>query len=249
MRMKSARRWSLRWLVAACVSSSAVMAPVMAQGVPVIDVAGLAQAVQQFEQMRSQLGVLNQQYQQAQQMYGSVNRLTSMGDIASVLQNPAVRRALPADFGAAEQALMGNGAGAFGSKADAIRGSNEVYSRDGANDFYSQELRRSQGQNAGQQSVASAMYEASTKRLDGIDQLRAKIGETADAAEKTDLQNRIATESAAIQIDIVKMQALAMIQQAQIQTRDQRAQEHFQKQIDDGVRSLGGTPGSANVSQ
>ena len=244
MQIKSARRWSRLVLAAACVSSSTVMA----QGVPVIDVAGLAQAVQQFEQMRSQLGVLNQQYQQAQQMYGSVNRLTNMGEIAAVLQNPAVRRALPSDFGAAEQALMGNGSGGFGSKADSIRGSNEVYNRDGANDFYSQELRRNQGQNAGQQSVASAMYEASSKRLDGIDQLRAKIGETSDAAEKADLQNRIATESAAIQNDIVRMQALAMIQQAQIQTREQREKENFQKQIDDGVRSLGGTPGSPGVT-
>jgi type IV secretion system protein VirB5 len=83
MRIMNARRWSLRVMVAACVSSPAVMA----QGVPVIDVAGLAQAVQQFEQMRSQLSVLNQQYQQAQQAYTSVNRLTNMGDIASVLQS------------------------------------------------------------------------------------------------------------------------------------------------------------------
>jgi type IV secretion system protein VirB5 len=223
-------------------------APAMAQGMPVIDISAIAQQLQQLEQMRAQLGALNQQIAQGQQLFGSLNQLTSMGDIASALNSPAIRRALPADFASAERALMGTGAGSFGASSDVGRTANEVYSRSplGDNGFYAQEVKRTQSGNAGQVSVGQAMYDAASKRLDGLETLRQQIGQAASAAAKQDLANRIATESAMAQTDMLRMQALAMVQQAQRQVQEQRGRERFDQQLDAGLDSLGATPAASS---
>jgi type IV secretion system protein VirB5 len=217
----------------------------MAQGVPVIDLSSIAQQIQQLEQMRSQLTALNQQISQSQQMFASVNQLTNMGDIATALNNPAIRRALPADFASVEKALMGTGTGAFGTNADAQRSANEVYTRPG-DDFYASEVKRTQGANAGAVSVGQGMYEAASARIDGLEQLRQQIGQADSAAAKADLGNRIAVETAMLNTDMLRMQAVAMVQKAQIQVQEQRAKERYDQLVDDGIQSLGGgAPGSS----
>ena len=79
-----------------------------AQGIPVFDAQGIFQAIQQLQQMQ-------QQFDQLKQTHQAFNKITSMGDIASILNSPAVRKALPADFGAAQSALLGQGADQFKS--------------------------------------------------------------------------------------------------------------------------------------
>ena len=86
----------MRRLVTGAVVSAVLYGNAAAQGIPVIDISAIAQAIQQLQQMQAQLG-------QLQQTHASFNKLTSMGDIAAVLNNPSVRRALPADFGAASR--------------------------------------------------------------------------------------------------------------------------------------------------
>jgi type IV secretion system protein VirB5 len=226
----------------------AAAGPVAAQGVPVIDLSSIAQQLQQLEQMRSQLTALNQQITQAQKMFDSVNQLTNMGDVASALNNPSIRKALPADFTKLESALMGTGSGAFGTSADALRSSNEVYSRPG-DDFYATELKRTQGLNAGSMSVGQGMYEAATARIDGLEQLRQQIGQADSAATKADLGNRIAVETAMLNTDMLRMQAVAMIQRAQIQVQEQRSKERYDQLVDQGIQSLSGAAASGTPSQ
>ena len=215
----------------------------LAQGVPVIDVSAIAHQLEQLAEARNQIAALQQQITQAQQLFTSLNQLTNMGDIASALNTPAVRLALPNDFAGAEKALMGAGGGAFGTNASTQRSANEVFSRPlGDNDFYAQEVLRSQNANAGQISVGQGMYEAATKRLDGLEDLRRQIGQTDSAAAKQDLGNRIATESAMLQTDILRMQALAMVQQAQNQVQKQRSRERFDQMNRQSLQSFGGSP-------
>ena len=219
-----------------------------AQGVPVIDLSSIAQQIQQLEQMRNQLTALNQQISQAQQMFQSVNQMTNMGEIATALNNPAIRRALPADFASVEKALMGTGNGAFGTNADAQRSANEVYTRPG-DDFYASEVKRTQGANAGAASVGQGMYEAASARIDGLEQLRQQIGQTDSAAAKADLGNRIAVETAMLNTDMLRMQAVAMVQKAQIQVQEQRAKERYDQLVDEGIQSLGGGTSASTPSQ
>ncbi|MGR9145649.1 P-type DNA transfer protein VirB5 (plasmid) [Rhizobium leguminosarum] len=204
---------------------------VSAQGIPVIDETAIAKQIESITQLKSQLDTLNQQLQQAQQLYASLNKVTNMADVAGLLNDPSIRKALPQDFNAIEGLLKGNGTGVLGNSASKFLDDNSTY-RTSANDFYAQELARAQNQNAGQMSLGQQIYDAATKRIDGIDQLRQQISGAADAKDIADLQARLQAETAFLQTDMLRMQALQMVQQAQVQVDDQRKAADWRKRLD-----------------
>ncbi|MGR8964166.1 P-type DNA transfer protein VirB5 (plasmid) [Rhizobium leguminosarum] len=204
---------------------------VSAQGIPVIDETAIAKQIESISKLKSQLDTLNQQLQQAQQLYASLNKVTNMADVAGLLNDPSIRKALPQDFNAIEGLLKGNGTGVLGNSASKFLDDNSTY-RTSANDFYAQELARAQNQNAGQMSLGQQIYDAATKRIDGIDQLRQQISGAADAKDIADLQARLQAETAFLQTDVLRMQALQMVQQAQVQVDDQRKAEDWRKRLD-----------------
>ncbi len=62
------------------------------QGIPVIDQSAIAKQIESITQLKSQLDTLNQQLQQAQQLYVSLNKITNMADVANLLNDPSIRR-------------------------------------------------------------------------------------------------------------------------------------------------------------
>ena len=80
-----------------------------AQGIPVIDESAIAKQIESITQLKSQLDALNQQLQHAQQLYGSLNKITNMADVAGLLNDPSIRKALPQDFNAIEGLFKGSG--------------------------------------------------------------------------------------------------------------------------------------------
>lgn len=201
------------------------------QGIPVIDQTAILKHIESIAQLKSQLAALHQQIEQAQQLYGSLNKLTDMADVASVLNDPAIRKALPSDFAAIEGLLKGNGSGVFGQSASKFLEGNSSYRTD-ADDFYAKELSRIQNQNAGQMSLGQQIYDAATKRIDGIDELREKISSASDAKEIADLQARLQAEQAFLQTDVLRMEGLQMVQRAQAQVDEQRKAEDWRQRMD-----------------
>ncbi|MGI8397500.1 P-type DNA transfer protein VirB5 [Agrobacterium deltaense] len=202
-----------------------------AQGIPVTDQAAIAKQIESIAQLKSQLDALNQQITQAQQLYGSLNKITNMADVASLLNDSSIRKALPQDFNAIESLFKGSGSGVFGDSASKFLEGNSTY-RTSANDFYAQELSRIQNKNAGQMSLGQQIYNAATKRIDGIDELRQKISSAADTKDIADLQARLQAESAFLQTDVLRMQGLQMVQQAQVQVDEQRKAEDWRQRMD-----------------
>lgn len=202
-----------------------------AQGIPVTDQAAIAKQIESIAQLKSQLDALNQQLQQAQQLYGSLNKITNMADVASLLNDSSIRKALPQNFNAIESLFKGSGSGVFGDSASKFLEGNSTYRTD-ANDFYAQELSRVQNKNAGQMSLGQQIYDAATKRIDGIDELRQKISSAADAKDIADLQARLQAETAFLQTDVLRMQGLQMVQQAQVQVDEQRKAEDWRQRMD-----------------
>ncbi|WP_223568307.1 P-type DNA transfer protein VirB5 [Agrobacterium tumefaciens] len=207
------------------------------QGIPVNDQAAIAKQIESIAQLKSQLDALNEQIGQARQLYGSLNKLTDMADVAEVLNDPAIRKALPSDFAAIEGLLKGNGTGVFGDSASRFLEGNSTYRTD-ADDFYAQELSRLQNKNAGQMSLGEQIYDAATKRIDGIDQLRGKISTAGDAKEIADLQARLQAEQAFLQTDVLRMEVLKMVQQAQNQVDEQRKAEDWRQRMDNMKAAL-----------
>ena len=207
------------------------------QGIPVNDQAAIAKQIESIAQLKSQLDALNEQIGQARQLYGSLNKLTDMADVAEVLNDPAIRKALPSDFAAIEGLLKGNGTGVFGDSASRFLEGNSTYRTD-ADDFYAQELSRLQNKNAGQMSLGGQIYDAATKRIDGIDQLRGKISTAGDAKQIADLQARLQAEQAFLQTDVLRMEGLRMVQQAQNQVDEQRKAEDWRQRMDNMKAAL-----------
>jgi len=201
------------------------------QGIPVIDQTAILKHIESITQLKSQLDALHQQIEQAQQLYGSLNKLTDMADVASVLNDPAIRKALPSDFAAIEGLLKGQGTGVFKDSASKFLEGNSTY-RTETDDFYAKELARVQNKNAGQMSLGQQIYDAATKRIDGIDQLREKISTASDAKEIADLQARLQAEQAFLQTDVLRMEGLRMVQQAQNQVDEQRKAEDWRQRMD-----------------
>lgn len=216
--------------------SCLIAGPASAQ-MAVIDWAAIAQMVQQLKAAQEQFALL-------QQTHDSFNKLTNMGDIASVLNSPGVRQALPSNFAQAEQALMGAG-GSGGSSSQWEQ--QDTIVTPGGNDYYSKEVARVQGANAGSKSMAQQMYDGAAKRSAGIEQLRTQIGQSEDPKTIADLSARIQIEMLAAQQDVLKMQGLAMLQMAEVQTQEQRRRETFDKSVDDNITRLGGTPGTVGA--
>ncbi|MGV1926361.1 P-type DNA transfer protein VirB5 [Agrobacterium tumefaciens] len=207
------------------------------QGIPVNDQAAIAKQIESIAQLKSQLDALNEQIGQARQLYGSLNKLTDMADVAEVLNDPAIRKALPSDFAAIEGLLKGNGTGVFGDSSSRFLEGNSTYRTD-ADDFYAQELSRLQNKNAGQMSLGEQIYDAATKRIDGIDQLRGKISTAGDAKQIADLQARLQVEQAFLQTDVLRMEGLRMVQQAQNQVDEQRKAEDWRQRMDNMKAAL-----------
>ncbi|AWM28143.1 P-type DNA transfer protein VirB5 [Sinorhizobium fredii] len=201
------------------------------QGIPVIDQTAIAKHIETIAELKSQLDALNQQIEQAQQLYGSLNKLTDMADVASVLNDPTIRNALPADFNAIADLFKGNGTGVLNDSASKFLEGNSTY-RTSADDFYAQELSRIQAKNAGQMSLGQQIYDTATKRIDGIDQLREKISTASDAKDIADLQARLLAETAFLQTDMLRMEGLRMVQQAQAQVDEQRRAEDWRQRMD-----------------
>ena len=211
-------------------ASAALSRCACAQGIPVFDVSAIAQAIQQLQAMQTQLD-------QLKQTHASFNKLTSMGEIAAILNKPDIRRALPSNFGDAQTALLGQG-------ADAFKSSDGIYVSP-ASDYYTAQVNRRRDGIAGQKSIGQQMYDAASTRIDGIDTLRRQIGQAEDPKTIADLQARISTEIAAANTDVLRMQALAMVVRAQEQQdelkRGQDFEQSLQKQID-ALRVPGGAP-------
>lgn len=218
-------------IVLLTASLLASVAAAKAQGIPVIDETSIAKQIESIAQLKSQLDALNKQISQADQLYGSLNKITNMADVASLLNDPSIRKALPQDFNAIEGLFKGSSSGVFGDSASKFLQDNSTY-RSSANDFYAQELSRVQNKNAGQMSLGQQIYDAATKRIDGIDQLRQQISSAADAKDIADLQARLQAETAFLQTDVLRMQGLQMVQQAEVQIDDQRKAEDWRQRMD-----------------
>ncbi|ACP22482.1 VirB5 type IV secretion protein (plasmid) [Sinorhizobium fredii NGR234] len=218
-------------LHAALAAFLLLAAPAAGQGIPVIDQTAIAKQIESIAELKSQLDTLRQQLDQAQRLYGSLNKLTNMADVANLLNDPTIRQALPADFGQVADLFRGSGAGALGGSQAKFLEENSTY-QTSANDFYAEELSRLQNINAGQLSLGQQIYDTATKRIDGIDELRQQISSAADAKDIADLQARLQAETAFLQNDLLRMQALRMIQQAEIQVDEQRKAEDWRKRMD-----------------
>ena len=222
----------LRLLVAAIGLLVSLPLAAGAQGIPVIDTTAIAKHLQQIGELQKQLEEAKKIYDTANQLKESLNGITDVKDLASLLNNRDFQQYLPKEYsqysGAVNDLIKGN-ANDLSRKYDYYNSGNHS----AANDYYNQELKRQKGETYQDMAVGQAIYDQASKRAQGLNELKDKLRWAPTPKEVLDLQARISAESALLQNDIYQVQGLAMIQEARSRVDRQRNIERKNQLIDE----------------
>ena len=224
----------IRRLVAAFALTAAVGSA--NAGVPVIDVANLAQAVQQVvawaqqnQQMIDSIQEARNQVSQLQTTYNSLTGNRGLGTILNGAVDQAARRYLPSEAGDVAQLATGTVAG-YGSLQSTIAGfkssvssmSNTTF---GTGTNASNTLIAKINSLATQKALGEAAYTSATKRTTDLENMIATIGVADDPKAVAEMQARIGAQQALVANENTKVQSMVYMQQYEQQQNEQRANE------------------------
>jgi len=195
-------------------------------GIPVIDAANLAQAIQQVTAWAQQYQQMTQQITQLQQQIESV---TGSRGFSSVLNSPAfqqARRMLPQD---AQTLLNLANGGSYGNLASSINSIKQATSTLSAANFSDQlgadrwmaDLNRA----ASNKALSQQAYDSAQQRLSNLEDLMQQISTTQDPKAIGELQARINVEQGLIQNEQAKINAMAMLVNAERQISEMQARD------------------------
>ncbi|MNW98886.1 Type IV secretion system protein virB5 precursor [compost metagenome] len=185
---------------------SNVLTPAQASGIPVVDAASIAdRAIKHVETLAKyaeQIAVLRDQLESQKRQLEALTGTRNLGDI---LNNPAIRDALPADARDILRASNG-GLGALSGVVERIEREEQLtgnYEQDKKNlDARADKLA------VRSQAMMEQTQKAMTARVKQVDQLQAKINQTQDPKAISDLQARLLVEQANIQADQTRADVL-----------------------------------------
>lgn len=196
--------------------------------IPVTDGASIAQHTMsqietiakwklQYDQMVSQI---NQQKQQ-------FDSLTGTRGLGTIMNNPALREYLPADWQGVYDSVKSGGYSGLSGRGASVYEANRVFdSCAGVTVGEQRTACEARAVKASQdKGFALDAYDKAKSRVNQIDQLMSKINDTADPKAIAELQGRIAAEQANIQNEQTKLQLYAMVAAAEEKVQAQRQRE------------------------
>jgi type IV secretion system protein VirB5 len=185
----------------------------------------LTELKKQVDTLTSQLRVAQDQLNQAKQLYDSFNKRTNANEIGALLNTPQFRKVLPQQFSDIERLVAGQSGGNFADAINHYLSQNRAYAGNSGNSYYQSELDRIARQTGAKHSMGQAVYDTASQRIDALEELRTRISSATEVKETLDLSARLQAEQALLQNDVLRMQGLAMIQQARIDMDGQRERE------------------------
>ena len=207
---------NLKVFAAALAGSASMLAgSAHAQGIPVIDTSSI---VQQIEQVRQGVQVLQQgaaQIQEAQKLYQDLNKATDIGNIANRLKSDVLRTS-----NVSSNSLGGYTSGDL-NVVGGLRGkASEVYQDliGRVSPTATAEQRAASEQGAREAAVttglASNVGDAVTSRREGLEELRTRLNGSTSAAERADMTARLQLEQAQMMNDQLALQAIEIQRRA-----------------------------------
>ena len=180
-----------------------------AAGIPVIDSANLANAIQQYTQMVEQLTQLKAQLEQAKQQYESLTGSRGLGGILPEDYTSAIPRNWQETLAAME------GGGSIGSLAQSIADQasqlDDEHFTDVLDDVKAS-LRTSLENDASAQALNAQAYDNSGDRFQRLQNLMGEINSAQDMKAISDLQARLQVETGMLMNELIKLQSMnAMI--------------------------------------
>ena len=219
----------------------AAAAPAQAQlglGQIVSDPGAYARFASELTELQRHYETLQQQLSQGKQLYDDFNKLTDVNSLAGALNNPALRRYLPAEVQDTSRLLNGSltDLGSIGSRATSIRDANRLFTPvtsglSPVEQYYQDSLVKSGDRAARDIALGESAYQTAAQRQAGLDELRLALNNATTAKEVMDLQARIAAEQALINNDQMQLQGLAMMQEAERRLAEQQDREKLADQL------------------
>jgi type IV secretion system protein VirB5 len=192
----------------------------------VIDVASLAQLIQQYETMQQQLSTVQSHLAQARQQYAALTGGRGMELLLSGTQ----RNYLPSDWAAVTGAIQGaSGAyGGFGASAQGILTANAVLAGPALARLSVSERARLDGARRSPALLQAVTHQAlatTSNRFASLQQLINAIPSASDPKAVFDLQARISAEQGMLTNEGSKLQVLYQATQAEAWAQHQRRDE------------------------
>lgn len=215
----------------AVIGALAFASPASAQLV-VHDPTSYASLLRQATTALNQLKELQAQVAEAKRLYDGFNTASGAGALAGLLKAPELRAFVP-DIDKYVAAAKGDLAalGEIGAQADAIRRAARLYTAPTDNAL-GQDLERQGDRAARDVALGQAAADAGAQRLDGLKELLAVLDTAPNARAVMDLQARLAAEQALIANDQMRLQGLAMAQDAEARLQAQQDRERAAAQAD-----------------
>lgn len=212
-------------LIPFAVAFALGFAPPASAQMMVHDVASYGSLLRQATTALDQLKELQAQVAEAKRLYDGFNTASGAGALAGDLKAPELRAFVP-DIDKYVAAAKGDLAalGEIGRTATTIRAENRLYTAP-ADDAFGQELERQGDRAARDLALGRAVAGAGAQRLEGLNQLLAALDTAPSARAVMDLQARIAAEQAMGVNDQMRLQGLAMAQDAEARLQAQRDRE------------------------
>lgn len=200
-----------------------VLTPAQASGIPTVDAASLAQQqlahVEEMAKAMEQIALLTQQLESQRRQLEAMTGVRNLGDI---LNNPAIRDALPTDV----RSILGNSST---SNAEVMRKTEQIVKEERLTGNHSQDRqaldKRSEALAVKTKAFLDGAQSGSTARVKQIDQLQMQINKTTDPKAISDLQARMLVEQANIQADQMRADLLSRQLEAEKALIEQQAEK------------------------
>jgi type IV secretion system protein VirB5 len=220
------------WALVLGLASVGAATPASA-GMPVIDAANLAQAIQQVLSWGQQLQGMTQQYQQLQSTYNSMTGPRGMQALVPV--SLANRNYLPSNYAQMTGVINGTSAAypVLSSQVQTSIQTHAILSTQGLNGLspQAQQFVRQSRQSAATLSMLSQASQANaSNNFSNVQSLIGALGSTRDTKASADLSGRIQSEQVMTQTNQIKTDALYQSVQAQQLQNAQLAREAAVKQ-------------------
>jgi type IV secretion system protein VirB5 len=200
----------------------------IAGGIPVIDVAAIAQLIQQVRYWQQQIAGMNNQLQQLQTTYASLTGTRGMDSLLPM--SNAQRNYLPPNYAALMSTINGNSVGYAGlsRQVQSAMATNAVLSNaqlDKMTPEMRQAVQDARRATALISSMSQMAYQNTSQRFAALQQLITAIRSAGDMKAMQDLQGRVSAEQAMLQNEQTKLQSAYQMAQADQWTQQQRMRE------------------------
>jgi type IV secretion system protein VirB5 len=214
---------SSRLLVRAALCTSMLFGANAAHaGIPVIDVAGLVQAVQEVMQSIQQI---TNQIRQIEQLQAQVEAITGARNLGAILNNPALQNYIPADATSVLGNVQTNGYGGLTATARTLRDAQMTYNCLNLAGGARTQCQSSLAMPYQQKALMQDAMDAARGRIAQIQGLMGQIDATPDQKAVSEIQARIAAENAMLQHQMTQINLARGMAEAEARIAESKARE------------------------